>query len=191
MSYTSKFLESRGQSCTILRTVPVSTKVSMKRATKSVGDLAVRDAYWEGLMLASANLASGEVFDVGGTRFIAQTVETDYTSKETHFFATKVNATLAIQRYEETLDANNNIVRQWISVAEGVPAFGEAVTASLRQYDPGLLPNTRYLFQIPRSIGVQLLNRIVYNGNPYQVDSIDDLMLLGLVRIQCSVDTRV
>jgi len=163
----------------------------MKRATKSVGDLTIREAYWEGLIPVSANLASGEVFDVGGTRFLAQTVEPDYASGETHFYAAKVNATLTIQRYKETLDVNNNIVQQWVLVAGNVPAFGEAVTASLRQYDPGLLPNTKYLFQIPRSIGVQLLDRVVYNGNPYQVDSIDDLMLPGLVRVQCSADTRV
>lgn len=189
MSYTSRFLESKGQTCTILRTTPVSTKVSVKRATKSTGDLAVRDSYWEGLILVSANLASGEVFDIGGKRFLAQTVETDYTSGETHFFATKVNATLVLQRYQETL-SSGNIIQQWVTVNSNIPAFGEIVTSNLRQYDPGLLPNTKYLFQIPRSTGVQLLDRIVYNGNPYQVDSVDDIMLAGIVRIQCSTDTR-
>lgn len=190
MSYTSRFLESRGETCTILRTIPVSTKVSMKRATKSTGDLAVRDAYWEGLMLASANLISGEVFDVGGIRYLAQTVETDYASGETHFFAAKVNANLTIQRYEETV-VDGNIVQQWVLVAQDVPAFGEIITAEMRRYDTGIADDARYFFQMPKPIGVRQLDRVIYNGGLYCVESVDDVMLGGVVRIQVSVDTRV
>lgn len=190
MSYTSMFLESRGQPCTILRDVPVNSKVSMKRATKTTGNLAVRDAYWEGLMLASANLASGEVFDVGGIRYLAQTVETDYASSETHFFATKVNAKLTIQRYEEIV-VDGNIVQQWVTVAQNVPAFGEIITAEMRRYDTGIADNARYFFQIPKSIGVRQLDRVIYNDGLYCVESVDDVMLGGVVRIQVSVDTRV
>lgn len=190
MSYTSRFLESRGQPCTVLRDIPISSKVSMKRATKATGNLAVRDAYWEGLILSSANLASGEVIEVDGIQYLAQTVETDYASGETHFFAAKVNAVLDIQRYEETV-VDGNIVQQWVMVAQDVPAFGEIITAAMRRYDEGIADNARYFFQIPKSIGVRKLDRVIYNDGLYCVESVDDVMLGGVVRIQVSVDTRV
>jgi hypothetical protein len=43
---------------------------------------------------------------------------------------------------------------------------------------------------VPKSISAQLLDRIVYNGNNYQVVSIDDVALEGLCRIQVQADVR-
>jgi len=43
---------------------------------------------------------------------------------------------------------------------------------------------------VPKSIGVIELDRMVFNDMNYQVDSIDDVALEGVVRIQLSVDTR-
>jgi len=63
----------------------------------------------------------------------------------------------------------------------------------LRQYDMGLLPQTRYIFQVPKILGIVELDRIVYgtgDNNKYQVESIDDIALQGVVRIQLSKDMR-
>lgn len=60
----------------------------------------------------------------------------------------------------------------------------------MRQEDPGLLDGTKYTFQVPKSLGVKDLDRISYNGKPYEVVSIDDVGLEGVYRIQLAVDTR-
>jgi hypothetical protein len=193
MSYAEKFLKSKGQECTINRTPTATSKVSIKRSTRSSRDLGSREAYWEGLILADALLQSGEVLNIDADKYLVQSVNTDYASTEHAFFAAKCNAILQHKRETETLDANNNPVKKWEDVNEDVPnvdAYGEIVTYQLRQFDPGLLEQTRYIFQVPKSIGVLELDRIVYNSDNYQVLSIDDIGMRGVDRIQLAVDLR-
>jgi len=193
MSYAEKFLKAHGQTCTINRTPAATSKVSIKRSTRSSRDLGSREAYWEGLILADALLLSGEVLTIGADKYLTQSVNTDYASTEHAFFAAKCNAILQHKRETETLDANNNPVKKWEDVNEDVPnvdAYGEIVTYQLRQFDPGLLEQTRYIFQVPKSIGVLELDRIVYNGDNYQVVSIDDIGMRGVDRVQLGVDLR-
>jgi hypothetical protein len=193
MSYAGKFLQSKGQVCSINRTPSATSKVSIKRSTRASRDLGVREAYWEGLILADAALQSGEVLTIGADKYIVQSVNTDYASTEHAFFAAKCNAVLQHKRETQTLDSNNNPVKVWADVNPSKPnidAYGEIVTYQLRQYDPGLLEQTRYIFQVPKSIGAKELDRIVYNGSNYQVVSIDDVALKGVVRIQLAVDLR-
>lgn len=190
MSYAERFLKAHGQDAVIQRVVPVNTKVSIKRSTKSSRDLGSREAYWEGLVLANAGLQSGEVLTIGTDNYIVQSVNFDPASGEYAFFAAKANATLTHKRLVETADINNNFIRTWQTLNANVVAYGEIVTYQLRQFDPGLLPGTRYIFQVPKNIGVIELDRMVYNGDNYQVDSIDDVALKGIVRLQLAVDLR-
>lgn len=190
MSYAANFLKAHGQDAVIQRDVSVYTKVSIKRSSRATYNLGLREAYWEGLILADAGLQSGEILTIGADKYLVQSVNFDPASGEDIFFAAKANAILQHKRYGETMDDDGNIVQGWIDINDNVAAYGEIVTYRLRQFDPGLLPQTRYIFQVPKSIGVQELDRMVYNGKNYQVDSIDDVALQGIVRIQLSVDTR-
>jgi hypothetical protein len=193
MSYAEKFLKSKGQICIINRTPAATSKVSIKRSTRSSRDLGSREAYWEGLILADALLQSGEVLTIVADKYLVQSVNADPASTEHAFFAAKCNAVLQHKRETETVDENNNPVKAWLDVnpaAPNVDAYGEIVTYQLRQFDPGLLEQTRYIFQVPKSIGVMELDRIVYNGDNYQVVSIDDVALKGIDRIQLAVDLR-
>jgi len=190
MSYAEKFLKARGQDCTIKRTPVVTSKVSIKRSTKSSRDLGSREAYWEGLILADALLQSGEVLAIGADNYLVQSVNPDPASGEHALFAAKSNASLTHKRETETLDENNNPIKIWPVINANVDAYGEIVTYQLRQFDPGLLEQTRYIFQVPKSIGALELDRIVYSGDNYQVVSIDDVALKGIDRIQLAVDLR-
>ena len=192
MSYAGNFLKSKGQDCTINRTPTVTSKVSIKRSTRSSRDLGSREAYWEGLILADALLQSGEVLTIVSDKYLVQSVNADPMSTEHAFFSAKCNAVLQHKRETETLDENNNPIKVWADVNPAMPdvdAYGEIVTYALRQYDPGLLEQTRYIFQVPKSVGVQLQDRIVYNGN-LQVVSVDDVALKGVYRLQLAVDLR-
>lgn len=190
MSYISRFLHSKGQHCTILREPPVESRVSLRKATKSIRDLAARGSYVEGLILADSELSPGEVFTLRGEKYISQNVRYDPSSGELHLFATTANTSLALKRLTETIDNDGNIVKAWEMIDAGVPAFGEIITATLRQTDPGLLSNARYIFQVPESTGVQMDDRAIHNNAPYQIVSVDDLFAPGVVRLQAAVDLR-
>lgn len=193
MSYAEKFLKSKGQDCIIERTIPVNSKVSIKRSTKASRDLGIREGYWEGLILYDAGLKSGDILSIRDIKYLVQTVDYDPASMECAFFSAKCNSILKHQRYVEDLDEYNNIIQEWQNVNPNkvnIPSYGEIITYRLRQVDPGLLDSTKYTFQVPKSLGVILLDRFVFNGDPYQVDSIDDVGMAGVARVQVSQDTR-
>ncbi|WP_024834160.1 hypothetical protein [Ruminiclostridium josui] len=190
MSYAGNFLKSRGQDCTILRDIPVISKVSIKRSTKSSRDLGSREAYWEGLILADVGLQSGEILSIDSKKYLVQTVNPDPASREDAFFCAKCNAVIQHKRYVEDVDDNNNLIQDWQTLNPDVPCYGEIITYRLRQEDPGLLDSTKYTFQVPKSLGTILLDRFVYEDKKYQVVSIDDIGMTGVSRIQCADDTR-
>jgi hypothetical protein len=190
MSYAGNFLKSKGQDCTINRTPAATSKVSIKRSTRSSRDLGSREAYWEGLILADALLQSGEVLTIVADKYLVQSVNTDYASTEHAFFAAKSNASLAHKREIETLDENNNPIKVWATINADVPSYLEVVTYSLRQFDPGLLEQTRYVAQVPKSIGAVILDRLVLEDGNYQVVSINNAGLQGISILQLAVDLR-
>jgi hypothetical protein len=189
-TYAQIFLRANGVGAIIeSRSPAVSCQISMSRATKTVRDLAARDAFWDGMVEASCNIQSGEVIVLPDYTYLVQTSEQDWASGECHFFCVRSNAILAHQRQVEAVSAGN-LVMTWAAASPSVYAYGEMITAALRQYDPGLLPQSKYLFQIPKSLDCEMLDRVVLNGNNYQIDSVDDVILVGLNRLQCSTDTR-
>lgn len=190
MSYAEKFLNARGQSCTIQRTPVVISKVSIKRSTTSTRNLAAREAYFEGLILANTGLKSGELVSVGSDNYLVQTVYSDPASGEDVFFAAKTNAILTHLQEVENVDDNKNILVSWSAVNTSVYAYGEIVTSKLRQEEPGLLDTAKYLFQVPKAISAAALDRIVYNNKKYKIESIDDIGLEGISRLQLSSDLR-
>lgn len=194
MSYASKFLRSKGQDCTINRPTPFETKVSIKRSTRSSRDLGIREGYWEGLTLADAMLQSGEIISIvdnrGTVQYLVQSVNSDFSSGEHAFFAAKCNALLQHKRYVQGVDEHGNLVQEWQTINADVPAYGEVVTYRLRQVEPGLLDGTKYTFQVSKSLGIVPLDRFIYDGNNYQVASIDAIGMEGVVRVQLQEDTR-
>lgn len=191
VSYAAKYLQAHGQQCTILRTPAVQSYVSLKRASRSTTSPGAREAYWEGLILADSNLASGEVFQIGSDKYLTLSAGTDPATGELSVLTAKTNAALTHLRKEEAVDEFGNITETWTTLNADVPAFGVAVTATLRQQDPGLLESTKFTFQLAKSLGIQVMDRIVYSGANYQVDAVDDVTLPGIVRVQLSTDTRV
>lgn len=192
MTYAEKFLNSHGQTITIQRNPTVTTKASLKRSTKAVRDPGIRDSSWEGLALPDSNLVSGEIFSVGTDKYLVQSANLDVASGAIAFFAVKVNSTLTPLRRTEELDDEYNLVVtwKWTPASTTIDAFGQVVTYALRQYDPGLLESSRYIFYLPSSYGVQVLDRLVLNGENLMVNAIDPLMLEGVVRVQAGTDTR-
>ncbi len=176
--------------CIINRTIPFNTKVSIKKSTNSSRDLGLREAYWEGLIPSESNLISGEVITIKNDKYIVQTVNYDLASSELAFYCAKCNVTVQHKRYEEDVDEDYNVIQTWKTINPDVSVYGEVITYRLIQEDPGLLEGTKYTLQVPKSLGVELLDRFVFNDDKYQVVSIDDLGLVGICRCQLSADVR-
>jgi head-tail adaptor len=190
MSYAAKYLQANGQSCTIIRDPTSPSYISLKKVSNSTTDLGMREAFWEGLILANSNLVSGEIFQIGNDKYLTMSTITDKTTGELYVSAAKTNATLTHSRKEEAADTSGNITETWTALHSNISAYGQIVTAELRRTDPGLVDNAKYVFQLPKNIGVQAMDRLIYNGIDYQVESVDDIALLGVVRAQLSIDIR-
>lgn len=190
MSYAKKFLKSKGQDCVINRPIPFNTKVSIKRSTRASRDLGIREGYWEGLILADSNLKSGEIITIRDNKYLVQSTNYDPASMEYAFFSAKCNATIQHKRDVEEIDDSNNIIQEWQTINPDVACYGEIVTSRIRQEEPGLLDNTIYIFQVPKTLGVIMLDRFVHSGKNYEVVSIDDVGMAGVARIQLGIDNR-
>ena len=184
MTYASSFLQAQGTDISILRSPPVASKVSMKRSY-----LGAREGYYSGLILLDSDLKSGEVFSIGNDKYLVQTALKSFGDGEIEFMAAKTNAVLILKRYDEDVDEYGNIVQGWITINSSIDSFGEIVTYSTRQADPGILEGTKYIFQVSKSIGAIMRDRIIYNGKNYDVISVDDIME-GIVRLQLAIDSR-
>lgn len=190
MSYAVRYINSTGETCTISRNPPLSTKVSKRRSTSSIRDFGAREAYWEGLIPLDTELLSGETFTIDGETYLVQSVVNDPASGEIFWYAVKTNTILCHQRLEKKADKNRNIKLSWKCKNTSVPAFGEIVTVEMRNRDPGILQGTRYFFQVSKLKGVLILDRVLFNDNAYRVDAVNDIGMPGVVRIQVSEDNR-
>lgn len=186
ISWLEGMLETDGDPITILRTPSVTSYVSIKRTSRS-SDPANR-ALHEGHVLTSSSLQSGELFTLGADSYLVQSVDRD--EEADYWFAMKCNATVTNQRPTETTDADGNLVQSWTTLASNEKAWGQIVTAKLRAEDPGLVDAARYVFQMRKALGVVEMDRIVYSGANYRVESVDDIAMEGVVRVQLSIDTR-
>lgn len=199
MDYATRFLKRRGQPCEITTRIPSEvSKCIIAPASRSGFRVAERDNYIDGLILAEANLSPGEVVAVsafisgyaGQKEILVFGIDPDPVSGQLKFMGAKVNAPLDWKQQTPSTDADNNVIMVWGTVSADVPAFGQLVTAQLRQEDPGLLPETRYLFFLPSTYGIQRMDRVIFSAVSCQVDDIDSVILEGILRIQCSDDQR-
>jgi len=190
VNYTERFIRRKGEACTIAsRTPALDSMCIVAPATKGGWRIADRHDYWDGMIPVSASLVSGEVIAVSDKEILVMTTAAN--SGVTSFMGTRTNADLSWQRQTASVDANYNVIMVWATVSADVPAFGQLVTAQLRQEDPGLLPNTKYLFFIPSSYGMAQMDRVVFGTVSCQVDSLDSIIMDGILRLQCSEDTRL
>jgi hypothetical protein len=161
----------------------------MKRSTRASRDLGVREGYWEGTILLDASLSSGEIMTIGDSQYLIQSTNFDPASSCTAFFAAKTNAVVHHCKISETV-VDNHLEISWPVANASVAAYVEVVTYSLRQYDPGLLEQTRYIAQVPKSISAVALDRFIMWDENYQVVSCDPVGMEGVARVQLGVDTR-
>jgi hypothetical protein len=152
------------------------------------------------------SISSGETFTEGSDTYLvfSQRARGDAYS----FSGRKTNCEVSILERTETTDSEGVVTPSWSVKASSEPVCGEIVTSALRQAEPGLLNTTVRVYYVPSSVEVAILSRLVhemaqeeavdmgavydstYGGARFKVDSIDDLILTGVKRLQCSNDER-
>lgn len=195
MDYSTRFLKRRGEDCTITTRDPIlASKCIVSPSSKSGFRISDRHHFMDGLILPDTNLVPGEVVSVSGKEILVFSVDNDPVSGQIKFLGAKSNIRVEWQRQEEIIDEDFNVTMGWVTVSADIPSFGQVVTAYLRQEDPGLLENTKWLFHLPDIYNVKQMERVVFNTGhgavSCQVDHIDSLILDGVIRLQCSDDTR-
>ncbi|OMF37438.1 hypothetical protein BK133_05120 [Paenibacillus sp. FSL H8-0548] len=169
--------------------------VVLSRETKATTVMG-KEYVYNGLFAPTSIVKLGDLVETDATFMVLtmrQTVERDkYCS------LLKSNAIIEVQRYDQEFDSNDNPVGapDFITAQEGVVCFVQYVTADLRQQDQGLLPTTKYLVILQTSVdvkrpqGLPSPDRIIIDGQPYQVDVVDSLKYPSLLNVQVSEDTR-
>lgn len=191
MDYSTRFLQRRGQDCTVAtRDPPEESKCQIAPSSKSGFRVTDRHNFWEGIILSGTGLVAGDVVNVGSTDFLVFSVYNDPVAGVDKFMGAQRNLDIGWFRQTASTDANYNVITTWATVSADIPCFGQTVTAFLRQDDPGLLEDTKWLFHVPNVYNIQKMDRVVFGVVSCQVDYIDTLILDGIIRLQCSDDKR-
>ncbi len=188
------WLRDNGQACTINGVTP--SFVSLRKVGART-DLNYIENFKEGLILLDSGLASGNTLTVVDngitTSYLCITSQLDRASEQIAFQVAKINTSLTIKRYEEQKDSYGNTVpgsETWGTVATNIPAYAGVSFQRMVQEDPGMVPQQIFQVILQSVNDVQLLDRIVFSGQSYQVDTIDPVSSPGNNTLLISHDTR-
>jgi hypothetical protein len=194
--FALSYLDRHGIACVVGES---EGKVSMKHSTRGT-NFGLRESAYEGWI--NVEVASGDVISVGDELYLV--ISPEGSMGATFFTALKTNAVLDSQEESWSEDDDGNPILKWTSKASNIPSYGQIVTSALRQTDPGILNTTTRIYYL--NAPVKVLGRVIHHyskedvvdmggfyespGMKLKVDSIDDIMLPNVKRIQCSNDTR-
>ena len=189
MDYAERFVKRKGVACTVTSRSPtVSGKCIITPSTKSGFRIAERADYIDGMMPVSVGLLSGEVLTLPSDTLLIMAVRPE--AGMTMFMGARKNADLDWLAESPSADVNNNVFVAFALVSADIPAFIETDRAKMIREDPGILPTTTHLIFIPAIYGPVVMDRVVYNTVSCQVDALDSIIIDGILRLQCSGDTR-
>lgn len=175
-------------------------KVSLKHSTRGT-NFGLRGAAFEGWI--NIKVPVGFVFHMDDETFLVISCEPDMGAYA--ITVLKVNSTLDSLVESWGDDGQGGFTVIWEPKDMDIPAYGQVVTAALRQTDPGILSTTTRMYHLNAEVSV--LGRIIHHyteeetvnmggiydergGMRLRIDSVDDIMLPGIKRIQCSMDER-
>lgn len=187
MGFMEGMLVNKGYTITVQRTVPVTSHWMRQRFSRSQ-DANVRNSMFWGYVLSSSSLVSGDICVEGELSFLVQSTS-PHESGELEWFGLQCNADVELQRETKTPDGRGDYTITWPTIGSS-KGWVQAVTAALRSTDPGLMPNTKFTMQVTKSLGARVLDRLVYGGKNYRIESVDDVGMDGVAKLQLSEDYR-
>ncbi|KJR97955.1 MAG: hypothetical protein VR68_11635 [Peptococcaceae bacterium BRH_c4a] len=144
----------------------------------------------DGLIAATSGLVSGDTLEYSGSKYLVTTTP-PASQGITSFQCVKTNAVLAIKRLQGTYDVHGNVTGQnWVNIVTDIPAYAEPTFQRMFQEDPGMVPRQSFQITLQATNDVRSLDRAVFSGANYQVDTIDSISSPGNKIIEVSSDTR-
>lgn len=182
----------RHTACTINGT---SEKVVLSRETKATTVMG-KEYVYNALFAPSSIIALGDIVEADASYMVLTMRE--MVERDKYCSLLKTNAAIEVQRYGQAFDVNDNPVGapDFMTWQENISCFVQFVTADLRQQEAGLLPTTKYLVILQTSVevrrpqGLASPDRLIIDGQPYQVDVVDRLKYPNLLNVQVSEDMR-
>ena len=210
-AYSEKYQRSQGERIVILGTANKPERkafLSLKMSTRSVYDLAMRENFIDGLITMDNiqdDLMPSNQFYLErdpATIFILQSVNLFEQQPNTrNINAVKKNCTVTIKRFDFKNEESTQ--KTWNPVYDNVSGFVYSLLKDSKNFGAGFEQNTVITVQIPK---------FDYYNNPHKIyatdkmviknektgqeeeifcESIDELGITGVIRIQGTVDKRL
>lgn len=101
-----------------------------------------------------------------------------------------VNTEVEIVRLESVYDEmGNETGEREVMLFDAIPSVQYTVSAAMKLYDAGLLPETVKKYILPE-IDIRLQDRIKVDGNCYEVTGVNNDKYSNILEVQCRLDTR-
>jgi hypothetical protein len=157
------------------------------RAGRSTTRFALNNVY-KGLLQEDTQLVDGDIVNDGENKFFVVASRKSYRSNQAQLY--KANCTVNIARLAKNYVNGTLVGMTDTVVVNDVPALQETVTANMKVFDAGLLPNTVKKLLVPK-VAVQLQDTVKIGSESFQVEAINDTDYPGLLYLQCSVAKKV
>ena len=102
----------------------------------------------------------------------------------------RINGYIEVIRFEDVYEDYELVEQKAVTIAENVPVSFTDISASMKQYDAGLLQTTVKKIIMRPDIEIDLLYRIRLNGRNYNVVNVDTAKYVNLLEVQVSEDNR-
>lgn len=203
--YADKYQKMNGFKIIILKEEGINNLegyISFEPSTRSTYDMAMRDATIDGILTMDEidKVKPGNLFykNVDPSNiFIIQSVNKGEQQRDTrNINAIKVNSSIDLKRLEYNEETG---MEEYQTIYENVISFVSVQNKEQKNFNAGTEDNTILNIQIPifdlseKYYEVLFNDRIILKGNferTLRVESIDEFGVPGVIRMQCTFDTR-
>lgn len=166
-----------------------SEDVLILRRGKSMAPKTISDGK---VIIADRNTAinSGELITrvETGEQFLI--IAKQHSNDATQMQGRRVNGLIDVIKFEDVYEHYELVDTKPVTIAEKIPCYYTDISASMKQYDAGLLQSTVKKIILQPSVDIDLLYRIRMNGRNYKVVNVDTAAYVNLIEVQVSEDNR-
>lgn len=143
------------------------------------------------LLEECSHLQKGDVFstEIGGEMKVFLVITVRKADMSLQAVVYECNGVAEVYRPRKIFDAADNLVETKLEFVDAIATNHMTVSGYMRMLDAGLLPSTTKEFRMPKC-DIQLMDRIVLDGEKFCVDFIDKTKFDGLLAVQTSNDNR-
>lgn len=148
----------------------------------------VNNIFW-GMLKYDSGFDVGDIIDdhKGNKYFLVAKVNS-YRADKAELY--KTNCTVRIVRLVDEYEGNDIVGQTEQVITDNQIATYEQVSARMKMYDLGLLKSTTVRVLIPKVANIKVLDRLILNGEKYQIDDVNKASFPNFYYLQLSVDNR-